>query len=66
MAIPAIRPGEHLAEELKALDMSAAELARQLNVPTNRITQILSGTRAITGDTALHLAQFLARVLNFG
>ena len=58
MAVTAIHPGEHLAEELKALDMSAAELARQLDVPTNRITQILNGTRAITGDTALRLAHF--------
>ena len=38
--------------------MSAAELARQLDVPTNRITQILNGRRAITGDTALRLAHF--------
>ena len=58
MVVTAIHPGEHLAEELKALDMSAAELARQLDVPTNRITQILNGTRAITGDTALRLAHF--------
>jgi addiction module HigA family antidote len=59
MALTAIHPGEHLAEELEALDMSAAELARKINVPTNRITQILNGTRAITGDTALRLAHFL-------
>jgi plasmid maintenance system antidote protein VapI len=39
----------HLAEELGALDMSAAELARQIDVPTNRVTQILNGTRVITG-----------------
>ena len=58
MALTAIHPGEHLAEEVKALNMSAAELARQLDVPTNRITQILNGTRAITGDTALRLAHF--------
>ena len=58
MAITAIHPGEHLVEELIALDMSAAELARQLEVPTNRITQILNGTRAVTGDTALRLAHF--------
>jgi plasmid maintenance system antidote protein VapI len=45
MAFIAIHPGEHLAEELEALDMSAAELARRLDVPTNRITQILNGTR---------------------
>src|SRR5271170_5326205 len=58
MALTAIHPGEHLAEELEALDMSAAELARKLRVPTNRVTQILNGTRAITGDTALRLAHF--------
>ena len=46
MAIPAIHPGEHLAEELKELGMSAAELARQLGVPTNRVTEILNGRRA--------------------
>ena len=59
MALTAIHPGEHLAEELKELGMSAAELARQLDVPTNRVTEILNGRRAITGDTALRLAHFL-------
>ena len=39
----AIRPGEHLTEELAELQMSAAELARRLDVPTNRITKILNG-----------------------
>ncbi len=58
MARTAIHPGEHLAEELSALQMSAAELARRLEVPTNRITEILNGRRAITGDTALRLAHF--------
>ena len=58
MAVLAIHPGEHLAEELKALDMSAAALARQIQVPTNRITEILNGQRSITGDTALRLAHF--------
>ena len=42
MARHAIHPGEHLAEQLEALSMSAAELARQLKVPTNRITHILN------------------------
>ena len=65
MAIAAIHPGEHLAEELEALDLSAAELARKMNVPTNRITQILNGTRAITGDTALRLAHFFATNAQF-
>ena len=58
MPIIAIHPGEHLAEELRELEMSAAELARRLGVPTNRVTQILNGRRAITGDTALRLAHF--------
>jgi len=65
MAIAAIHPGEHLAEELKELGMSAAELARKMNVPTNRVTQILHGTRAITGDTALRLAHFFGTSAQF-
>src|SRR5256712_13619023 len=58
MARIAIHPGDQLAEELKTLEMSAAELARQLKVPTNRVTGILNGQRAITGDTALRLGHF--------
>ena len=58
MPTTAIHPGEHLVEELEALGMTAAELARQLKVPTNRITGILNGRRAITGDTALRLGHF--------
>jgi len=58
MALSAIHPGEHLAEELETLNMSAAELARKISVPTNRVTQILNGERSITGDTALRLAHF--------
>lgn len=65
MAAPAIHPGEHLAEELKELDMSAAELARRLGVPTNRVTEILNGRRAITGDTALRLAHFFGTSAEF-
>ncbi len=65
MAITAIHPGEHLAAELSELGMSAAELARQLQVPTNRITEILNGRRAITGDTALRLAHFFGTTAEF-
>lgn len=65
MAVSAIHPGEHLAEELDALNMSAAELARKIDVPTNRVTQILNGTRAITGDTALRLAHFFGTSAQF-
>lgn len=65
MPLIAIHPGEHLAEELDALDMSAAELARKIGVPTNRVTQILNGTRAITGDTALRLGHFFGTSAQF-
>lgn len=61
----AIHPGEHLAEELEALKMSAAALARRLEVPTNRVTGILNGHRAITGDTALRLAHFFGTSAEF-
>jgi addiction module HigA family antidote len=65
MARIAIHPGEHLSEELDALTMSAAELARRLKVPTNRVTAILNGQRAITGDTALRLAHFFGTSAEF-
>ena len=58
MGRTAIHPGEHLAEQLEALDISAAELGRRLQVPGNRISQIVIGHRAITGDTALRLGHF--------
>ena len=53
-----IHPGEHLAEELGELGMSAAELARQIEVPVNRITGILNGQRGVTADTALRLGHW--------
>jgi addiction module HigA family antidote len=65
MAVAAIHPCEHLAVELDAVDMSATEFARQLDVPTNRITQILNGTRAITADTVLRLAHFFGTSAEF-
>ncbi len=65
MAVTAIHPGTHVAEELKELGMSAAELARKLGVPTNRITGILNGQRSITGDTALRLAHFFGTSAEF-
>ena len=65
MAVTAIHPGEHLAEELQTLGMSAAELARNLDVPTNRVTQILNGQRAVTGDTALRLAHYFGTTPEF-
>mgnify|MGYP001378753575 CR=1 FL=1 len=58
MARTPIHPGDHLAEELREIRISAAELARQLDVPVNRITAIIRGTRGITADTALRLGHW--------
>lgn len=60
-----IHPGEHLAEQLEALGLSAAELARRLQVPANRISQIVAGQRAISGDTALRLGHFFGNSPQF-
>jgi addiction module HigA family antidote len=53
-----IHPGEHLAQELQELGISARELARELKVPVTRVTEILRGRRGITGDTALRLGRY--------
>jgi len=58
MARTPIHPGEHLAEELKELGISAAELARQIEVPVNRITEIINAQRGVTADTALRLGHW--------
>jgi addiction module HigA family antidote len=58
MARLPIHPGEVLGDELAELGLSAAELARQIDVPPNRISQLLRGRRAVTGDTALRLGHW--------
>jgi addiction module HigA family antidote len=58
MARTPIHPGEHLAEELKELGISAAEMARQIDVPVNRVTGIINGQRGVTADTALRLGHW--------
>jgi addiction module HigA family antidote len=58
MARTPIHPGEILKDELDELGISAAELARRIEVPANRVSQILAGRRAVTADTALRLARW--------
>ena len=65
MARPAIHPGEILADELTELGVSATELSRQINVPPNRVTQIIRGQRNITGDTALRLGHWFGTSAQF-
>jgi addiction module HigA family antidote len=58
MPSAAVHPGKVLKEQLETIGVSPSELARQIDVPANRISQIIHGKRAITGDTALRLAHW--------
>jgi addiction module HigA family antidote len=62
---PAPHPGIVVAQELEALGITPTELARQLCVPANRITQIIHGQRAISGDSALRLAHWFGNAPEF-
>jgi antitoxin HigA-1 len=65
MSRPAVHPGEILAEELAQLGVSPTELSRLINVPPNRVTQIIHGRRGITGDTALRLGHWFRTSAQF-
>src|SRR4051812_34541485 len=65
MARPPIHPGEILADELEELGISATALSRALGVPTNRVTQIINGQRAITAETALRLGRWFGTSAEF-
>ena len=58
MARDAIHPGEFLADELKEIGITPSELSRRIDVPPNRISQIIRGLRDVSADTALRLGQF--------
>ena len=65
MAVTTHHPGEFLAQQLEAVGVLPTELARQLGVPANRITQIINGKRGITGDSALRLAHWFGDTPEF-
>lgn len=54
----AVHPGEVLKGELAEVRVTPTELARQIGVPANRISQIIAGKRSVTGDTALRLGHW--------
>ena len=60
MLARAVHPGEILEGELDEIGITASELARQIEVPANRLSQIINGQRAVTGDTALRLGHWFA------
>jgi len=65
MTRPPIHPGDILADELGEIGITPTELSRQLQVPPNRISQIIAGKRAITGDTALRLGHWFHNSAEF-
>ncbi len=65
MSRPPIHPGEILADELQEIGITPTELARQIQVPPNRMSQIIAGKRAITGDTALRLGHWFRNSAQF-
>ena len=54
----AVHPGEILRDELAELGVTATEFARQIDVPANRVSQIINAKRSITGDTALRFGHW--------
>ena len=65
MARTPIHPGEVLADELEEIGLSAKRLAGVLNVPPNRLYQLLAGKRNVTADTALRLSQYFGMSADF-
>lgn len=54
----AVHPGKILKEELEEMNISPTELARQISVPANRLSQLINAKRSVTGDTALRLGHW--------
>ena len=65
MARTPIHPGEILADELEEIELSAKKLADVIQVPPNRLYQVLAGKRNVTADTALRLAQYFGMSADF-
>ena len=53
-----VHPGEILSDELTEFGITPTAFARQINVPPNRISQIIAGRRSVTGDTALRFGHW--------
>ena len=64
--LPNVHPGEVLKEEfLTPMNVSAYRLAKEINVPETRISEIVRGKRAITADTAIRFAKFFGTTAEF-
>ncbi len=58
MLMRVVHPGEVLRDELAEMGVSPTTFARQIDVPPNRVSQIISGKRSVTGDTALRFGHW--------
>ena len=61
----AVHPGQILKDELEEMGVSQTEFARQIDVPPNRVSQIIAGKRSVTGDTALRLGHWFGMDAQF-
>ena len=61
----AVHPGEILKEELEELGVSPTEFARQIDVPPNRVGQIIAGKRSVSADTALRFGHWFGVEAHF-
>jgi len=61
-----IYPGEILSEEfLNAFNITAYKLAKDIEIPQTRISEIIKGNRRITADTALRLSKYFGNSAKF-
>lgn len=60
-----VHPGEILRDELAELGLSARAFAKALDIPVNRVTQILRAERGVSADTALRLARYFGTSAEF-
>ena len=65
MARTPIHPGMILGDELEEIGISAKKLADSIEVPSNRIYQLIAGKRSMTADTALRLGRYFGMSANF-
>ena len=65
MARTPIHPGEILADELEEIGLTAKKLADVIDVPPNRLYQLIAGKRSMTADTALRLSQYFGMSADF-
>ena len=65
LALPPVRPGDTIADELRVRGLSAHRAALMMRIPAGRLSQIIAGRRAISADTALRLGHLFGTGAQF-